>query len=49
MKENVTTTTTEASPITAFDKLMEAINNGGMTMEKKHDVLMALANYVVSR
>ena len=47
MKEIVTTT--EVTPMTAFDKLMQAINNGDMTMDKKHDVLMALANYVVSR
>jgi len=44
----MSTTTTTTTP-TAFDKLMEAINNGGMTMDKKHDVLMALANFVVSR
>jgi hypothetical protein len=47
MKEIVTTT--EISQATAFDKLIEAINNGGMTMDKKHDVLMALADFVVSR
>jgi hypothetical protein len=40
--ETTTTKTTE------IDKLLEAINNGGMTMEKKHDVLIALANYIVS-
>jgi len=47
MKEIVTTT--ETSQATAFDKLMEAINNGGMTMDKKTDVLVALANYIVNR
>lgn len=44
----MSTTTTTTTP-TAFDKLMEAINNADITMDKKHDILMALANYVVSR
>lgn len=47
MKEIVTIT--ETTPMNAFDKLLEAINNGEMTMEKKHDVLMALANFIVNR
>lgn len=41
---STTTTTTKE-----FDALMDAINNGGMTMEKKHEVLIALANYIASR
>ena len=44
-----TETTTTTTTTTAFDKLMDAINNGGMTLEKKTDVLVALANYIVSR
>ena len=40
---------TETTTTTAFDKLMEAINNGEMTLEKKTDVLVALANYMVNR
>ena len=44
MSTETTTTTT-----TAFDKLLEAINNGEMTLDKKTDVLVALANYIVNR
>jgi hypothetical protein len=46
---STTTTTTTTTTTKEFDALMTAINNGNMTMEKKHDVLMALANFIVSR
>lgn len=36
-------------PISAFEKLMEAINNGGMDVSKRLDVLLALAEYIESK
>jgi len=44
----MSTTTTTTTTTKEIDALLEAINNGGMSMEKKHDVLIALANYIVS-
>lgn len=47
------TTTTipelNATPPTAFDKLLEAIYNGDMTTQKRIDVLNALADYIANR
>ena len=44
-----TTTIPETTPLTAFDKLLEAIENGGMDISKKLDVIMALADYIASK
>ena len=38
-----------AKPVTPFEKLVEAINNGGMDTSKKLDVMLALADYIASK
>ncbi len=38
-----------AKPVTPFEKLIETINNGGMDISKKLDVMLALADYIASK
>lgn len=39
----------QVKPVTPLEKLVETINNGGMDISKKLEVLLALANYIASK